>query len=83
VVVGDPCILALTSFLSEVLEVGRNCHGSCFCSVDNEHCFNFVSFLITKCAIAWTLTCKWLFHCMHINSSHLIPFRMRLPMICG
>jgi hypothetical protein len=29
-VVGDPCILAPISFLFEVFEVGKDCHGSCF-----------------------------------------------------
>ncbi len=48
---------------------------------------NVVSILFlswrTKCAITWTFTCKWLLQCMHINYSHLIPFHMRLFMICG
>ncbi len=48
---------------------------------------NIVSVLFpswrTKSAIAWTLTCRWLLQCMHINSSHLIPFHIKLPMICG
>jgi len=83
-VVGNPCISTLISFLSKVLKVGRDWHGSWF-----QFCWKWTFVLILfpfwriKCAIAWMLIYKWLLQCIHINSSHLIPFHMKLPMICG